>query len=109
MKDASTAKSRMGDTAAERQQLAIVMACDTLCAAVNPESMDRVHEARDRTEDSKSFVLPGVELLVIQGGGLNVPVVAGAVRIRADQALHSPACPVTAGPADHRTRRDDGG
>jgi 2-phospho-L-lactate guanylyltransferase len=83
MKDTTTAKSRMGGTATERRQLAIAMARDTLCAVANAELVERVLVVCDRAEDIESFSLPGVEVLVVEGGSLNAAVLAGAARIRA--------------------------
>lgn len=85
MKDTRLAKSRLGGAPGERRQLAIVMARDTLCAAVNASCVEGVLVICDREVDVESFALPGVTVVVRAGLSLNEAVIAGAAYVRADR------------------------
>lgn len=84
MKDTRLAKSRLGGAPGERRQLAIVMARDTLCAAVNASCVEGVVAVCDREADAESFALTGVTVVVRAGLSLNEAVIAGAAFVRAE-------------------------
>lgn len=83
MKDTRLAKSRLGGAPDERRQLAIVMARDTMRAAVNAACVDGVVAVCDREADVESFALTGVTVVVRAGLSLNEAVIAGAAFVRA--------------------------
>lgn len=83
MKDTRQAKSRLLGTPGERRQLAIVMARDTLCAAVNAQAVGGVLVVCDRDDDIESFALPGVTVIARHGLDLNAAIGAGAAHVRA--------------------------
>lgn len=82
MKDTRHAKSRLGGSPAERRQLAIVMARDTLCAVVNATRVEGTVVVCEREDDVESFQLPGVTVLVRPGLDLNQAITAAATSIR---------------------------
>jgi 2-phospho-L-lactate guanylyltransferase len=84
MKDTRLAKSRLGGVPRERRRLAIVMARDTLCAAVHASYVEGVVAVCDREEDVECFALPGVTVVVRAGLALNDAILAGAAVARAD-------------------------
>lgn len=86
MKDTRHAKSRLGGSSGTRRQLAILMARDTLRAAVNADRVEGVLVVCDREEDVESFALPGVTVVVRPGLGLNDAIRAGADLVRAEGA-----------------------
>jgi 2-phospho-L-lactate guanylyltransferase len=84
MKDTDLAKSRFGGLAADRRQLAIVMARDTLCAAVNADSIEGCLVVCQNESDVQSFSLPGVTVIVCESTGVNAAITAGGEVLRAE-------------------------
>jgi 2-phospho-L-lactate guanylyltransferase len=83
MKNMAQAKTRLGDTPGYRRQMAILMARDTLCAAANATAVDAVLVVCGREEDTESFALPGVSVVVRPGLDVNQAVRAGLALLRA--------------------------
>lgn len=83
MKRTDRAKSRLGGPHGRRRQLAILMARDTLCAAVNATNVAGVLVVCQQEADVESFSLPGVRVVVRPGLDLNQAVRAGQEMLRA--------------------------
>jgi 2-phospho-L-lactate/phosphoenolpyruvate guanylyltransferase len=83
MKNMEHAKARLGDTPGYRRQIAILMARDTLCAAANATGVEAVVVVCDREEDTESFALPGVTVVVRPDLDVNQAIRAGLALVRA--------------------------
>jgi 2-phospho-L-lactate guanylyltransferase len=84
MKRIDQAKSRIGRSQGDRRRLAVMMARDTLDAAVNARSVAGALVVCQRAEDVESFVLPGVRVLACPGLQINEAISAGVEVLRAD-------------------------
>jgi 2-phospho-L-lactate guanylyltransferase len=84
MKDTGLAKSRFGGLPADRRQLAIVMARDTLCAVVHAVSVEGCLVVCQNEADVQSFSFPGVTVIVCQAPGINAAIAAGVEVLRAE-------------------------
>lgn len=96
MKDTRRAKSRMPGSPAERRELAIAMARDTLTAILATDSVLEVVVVCERERDRESFQARGVRVIVRSGLDLNESIRAGVDHVRAED----PGRDVAALPAD---------
>lgn len=96
-KDLRLAKSRMDLDQAARRQVVVAMLQDTVAAASEVESVDRIIVVCDTTRDVGVFAHSGLIAHVNQmGGGLNASLEAGAALAREVQ----PGCNVAVLPGD---------